>query len=68
MEYKQASQVSLSTGETVYRWHVWTNRGRKITWATDIEAARRKAEDKGYEVYVIDPSNGLGAPEVNNVV
>lgn len=33
-----------------YRWFVFTDKGRKVTWAPSSEAARKKAEDYGFKV------------------
>lgn len=57
---EKLEQASLDVnGQTIYRWQLSTNKGAKIVWAEDSDAARRKGERHGFAVSDVQPIGSL---------
>jgi hypothetical protein len=55
---EQASMVGYD-GRTLYRWLVFTDRGRTTTWAKSEQHARAKVERAGRTVERVAPARSL---------
>lgn len=53
---EQAKTKLTMESEWVYRWYVYTDQGRKISWQPTAEAARAMSESKGLVVDRVEPA------------
>lgn len=51
----QATTEKPGTGETLYRWWIYTDQGRKSVWRATAEDAEASAEARGLSVERVEP-------------